>query len=616
MTELTKDGIYEAALRLEEFYSQRNTNMAAWRELTLLTKESYWIDSDGNYASPEDKEVRIILPIAHSTIEAYLSLMLTRPPVIDVPSSVVKEVHQKQADKIERMLYSIWAKTKMVGVIRDALWHALVDGWGVIQTCFDPEAAEKGKCPVYAKSIDPLGFYPMPGARPGEWEYIIMLEHRLVGDLRNAFILGKDGRKKAVKLAKQSLTDFDDTDRVRTLEYWDDEYHAFMVIPVDSNEEEPSAALGEWLLPPTEHDFGRIPFVTFFGHVLPFRNIGERMGVSVLFPLAKLIRYACQLVSQKATIIARYANPTLVTKTHEGRGFEAPEPFGGQIPLDTDESADFLLPPPTSMSVDIQLEEIIGQMEQAGLPRHIMGQLSMGRISGIAMNLLRTPVLMKIAFKQMVVEEALEEVNELFLRTTENYVNAPVYLWGRDSMGQAIDIALDPAGIGGYYRNQVKLTASLPTDEAATTAMLTALNQIGVLSSRTVRDIIQQTLRDMSSQSLENEEDQILIEKLLAMPEMQMALAQDAAQEAGITLPQQGGPGSGQGQGPMQGAIPGMPGQAMAPQQMPWRMQGRSTPTIPDNIRRLAQQSMGAGGGAPAEGIGMPAGPTNMIPGA
>lgn len=608
--DVTKDFIFEAAQRLEEFYSQRNTNMEVWRELALLTKESYWIDSNGDYKPPQDREVRIILPIAYNTIESYLSLMLTRPPVISVPTSDVREVHYKQADSIERMLYGIWSQSRMIKAIRDGLWHALVDGWGVLQVIYSPDDELKDRCPIYAKSVDPIGFYPMPSDRPGEWEYVILVSHRLVGELRNALILGKDGRTRAVRTAKAALENLNEDDRVKVLEYWDDEKHALMLIPTPDESEEPEVALGTWLLPPTKHEFGRIPFVIWHGAELPFQTRGERMGVSILFPMEQLVRYSCQLISQKATIIARYANPTLVTKTMEGRGFDVPQPYGGQLPLELDEGAEFLLPPETSPSVDIQLQEIIAQIEQAGLPRHIMGQLSVGRISGIAMNLLRTPVLMKVAYKQMAVEEGLERINELFLRAVESYVSGPIYLWGRDAAGEPIDTALDPEVIQGYYRNQVKLTASLPTDETAVTAMLTALKQLDILSSRTVRDIIQQTLRDLSSQSLEGEDDQILIEKLLSMPELQMALAQDAAQQAGVQLPMGGGQQGG-AQQPMQGAIPGFGGgQGMAPQQLPWRGGGRNQPTTPDLIQRLAMQTAGAQGGRPAEGLGTPGAPT------
>ena len=616
MSDITTDFILNAAERLEEFYAQRNSNMLVWRELALLVDDSYWIDENGQYSPPEDKEVRIVLPIANSVIQSYQSLMLTRPPVISVPASSILEMHQEQTDKIEKTLYAIWYKADVMRAIRNSLWHALVDGWGVLQIHFDPSADLKDKCPLFARSVDPLGVYPMPSQRPGQWEYMITVEHRLVGDLRKSFILGKDGRTKAVKLAKGTLEGMEDTDRIRVLEYWDEEVHAFMIIPVTTESmEEPEVQVGKWLLPPTPHKFKKIPFVVFFGDELPFNNRGERMGVSVLFPIERLIRYLCQLVSQKATIIARYADPTLVTKTLEGRGFEAPEPFGGQIPLELDESAAYLIPPGTSPSVDVQLDLISSQLEQAGLPRHIMGQLTVGKLSGIAMNLLRTPVLMKIAFKQMSMETALETMNELFLRAIEEYLTSPMYMWGRTPQGDSIEAVLDPADIQGYYRNRVKLTASLPTDETAVTAMLTALKQIGVLSGRTVRNIIQQVLRDLTTQSLKDEEDQILIETLMSMPEIQMALAQDAAQSAGIQLPQQGqqqGPGG--AQAPMQGAIPGFGGGAMAPQGMPWKMQGRQTPTTPDMMRRLARQTPGAAGGRPTESLGMPTSPGTVMP--
>jgi len=596
---LTTNEILELARKLKAFYAQRNINMQVWRSLALCNKESIWVDENGAYIPPEDQETRINIPLGYATVEGYRTMLLSRPPLITVPTSAIQAVHQEQAEAIEKMLYALWEYNNVNGAIQDALWHALAEGWGVLQIVYDADAEDRGECPLYAKAIDPLNFYPMPSDKPGEWSYVILLEERLVGELRRTFVEGRDGRLRTTRIAAQALEGLEDTQKVVVIGYWDNEHFATGIAPYGLYGDEEADVPGEvrWLQEPTEHELGQIPFVVFFGIQLPYRNKGERIGVSVLWPVEGLIRYICQLFSQKATIIARFADPTLVTKTMEGRGFEGTGLYGGQLPLELEEDAYYLQPPTQALSsVDVQIEEILGQFEQAALPRHVLGQLTVSRLSGVAMNLLRTPVLMKIAFKQMNIERALEKMNEMFLRIVEKRVTKPIYIWGTMPDGTPIETLLDAETIGGYYRNRVKLSASLPTDEPAVVAMLTALVQLNIMSKRAARDIIQQTFRDLSPQSLKQEEDQILIETLLEMPAIKSALMMDAAQEAGLPILEEL-MGS-QAQKPRQGAIFQAGAEAGLPAQtFPFRQAGRQEPTTPDLVRRLAQVTLGAGGG-------------------
>jgi len=598
---ITTDDILAKARHLHNFYRQRNTNMKIWRSLALLSKYSLWTDEEGAYIPPEDQEIRVNLPIAYTIVEGYRTLLLSRPPVISVPTSSIKAVHQDQAEEIEKMLYGIWETSNVLEAVKEALWHALAEGWGVLQIVYDADAEERGACPIYAKAVDPLNVYPMPADRPNEWAYVIVIEKRLVGELYQTYVAGHDKRLRTTKIAQQALEGFKDTDEVAVIGYWDDTHFATGIAPFSllKGEEAETPAEVRWLEEPTEHELGRVPFVFFFGIDLPYRDKGERIGVSVLWPIEGLIRYAARLFSQKATIIARFADPTLVTKTLEGRGFEGVGTYGGQLPLELEEDAYYLQPPTQALSsVDVQIEEILGQIEQAGLPRHVLGQLTVSRLSGVAMNLLRTPVLMKIAFKQMGIENALEKMNEMFLRIIENRVTHPVYIWGTMPDGTPIETVLTPEVIGGYYRNRVRLTASLPTDEPAVTAMLTALVQLGILSKRAARDVIQQTFRDLAPQSLKQEEDQILIETLLEMPAIKNALMWDAAQEAGLPIVEE--LMGQQGQQPRQGAIFQAGAEAGLPAQtFPFRIAGRQEPTTPDIVRRLAQVTLGAQGGSP-----------------
>lgn len=618
----TKEWVIQRATDLQSFYDRRRSNILAWRSLYFMDEEAYFFGADGSFIEQEDDEQRIILPMAHATVDSFKSVLLSRPPVLSVPPSAIKEVHQQQAEAIEKMLYALWTRGNVYEAIDNALWHALVDGWGVLQVRYDPGANEDGDVPIFVKSVDPIGVYPMPSERPGKWEYVIAVYHELAGTLRYRFVDSKDGRTKQARAAKRVLSDVEDDDRITVLEYWDDTYHSLMAIPMDSRAEEPRVSEGDWLLPPQEHRYGALPFFFLTGLTFPFPDRGDRLGVSILWPIEGMIRYMSKLISQKATIIARYANPTLVVKSQDGRGFDFPGLLGGQLGMFPDEDAEYLMPPGPMPAIDIQLEEIAGQVEMAGLPRHMMGQLNVSRLSGVAMNLLRTPVLMRISTKQVRIENALQDMNEAMLRIVENRISNPVYMWGNDMSGEPIEVSLDPEVIRGYYRNRVKLSASLPTDEPAMISILSTLLQQQVISKRTTRDIAQQVLRDMSPQSLEMEEDMIQIENLLAMPHIQMGLMLEAAEEAGmmdVVQQAQQMMGAQQGQG-QQGSGPGFPGLGSETGLSPFnplsqRQGSADTPRLSDSLSTLAKRVADAQGGRPAGpsgAIGSPDQPTEV----
>lgn len=623
MPEPTKRWVQDTAEQMRRFYRQRDENILAWRSLYFLDDEAYFVDPEGEFVPQEDDEIRVMLPLAQAIIDTYQAMLFAQLPTLDVPASSIMEVDKTHAEKLEAMLYAIWDRSSIFRAVKDAGWHGLTDGWAVLQVVFDPEAEESGDVPVYVKSLDPMGVWPMPGNRPGEWKYVITVSYELVGTLRRTFVDGRDGRTSAVKSTKRVLSGMDEDDRVMVLDYWDDEYHGMMIVPMDTKSEEIYLHQGEWVLEPAKHKYGVLPFAIWHGNALPMRDRGERMGVSVLWPIGSLLRYLTKLASQKATIIGRYASPTIVTKTEDGRGFDAPGQLGDQIPLFPEESVELLLPSGPAPEVSFMFEEMMGAVESASLPRHVMGQLNVGRLSGVAMNLLRTPVLMKIAFKQQDIERAMEEINEVILHMVEHRMRTPVYVWGVNAKKKDIEVVIDPALVAGYYRNRVRLSASLPTDEPATVAMLASLKQMNIISDQTFRNIVQQTLRDLSPQSLDAEEIQILIETVAKLPPVQMAMMLEAARAADLdVLPllekmlggQQGGQGS-------QPSLPGMGSQAGLSPTNPLQQQGGSVsnPRSADIIKNLASQVgvAGAQGGRPPSPMESPGpasglGPTSV----
>jgi len=244
--------------------------------------------------------------------------------------------------------------------------------------------------------------------------------------------------------------------------------------------------------------------------------------------------------------------------------------------------------------LDTQIAKIEDYIERGSLPRVLQGQY-VGSISGIAMSLLRNPTLMKVAFKQKTLERALVMLNENILRLLEKFLRSPRRLWGENEKGQGVDVTIDAATIAGYYHNEVKLSASLPTDDAGTVNMIALLVQLGVLSRRTSRDVMQQTLHELVPQSLPDEEKLVLAEKILENPAMVQALAQTVAQNVfGGVLSVQGqaeNPRGGYGPkeatlpaGTLAAQTPGMPG-------------GNVQPSIEQRMEELAQRGPTPTGG-------------------
>ena len=515
---------------MEDHYAQRNSNILMWRSMYFMQHQQYFLDNTGTFIAPEPDEKRVVLPIAPFIVEAMRELLFTKSPAITVPVSTAKSVDQDQADHNEKALLAIWHWSQLYSVAKDSLWFALTAGWGVLETLWDKQ--DKEDSPIVVIAHDPFNVYPCPGKREGEWKYVLLAWPRLVGEIRDEWELGGDGRTAIWKQTRETLLDLNDDDYVTYLEYWDKETHAVAINYSQKSEETGEIEITAFIKKPVNHKYGFLPWDFYFPCKLPFPRIGHRVGVAIYYIIGGMIRYLCQLVSAKATMLERWQDPPLVTHTMEGRDFEPVRTERGlHLKLDLDESAEYLVNPTPMPQLDSQIALLQDYIERGSIPRVLQGQY-VGAISGIAMSLLRNPTLMKVAFKQSAIEEALVSVNKKILRLLEDKLGStPLYAWGVDQRNQDVEVEIDPDNINGYYRNAVRLSASLPTDDASTVNMLAVLKQLNILSAQTIRDIAQQLLHELVPQSLPDEEKRVRAEKILDDPEFSRMLALAAAAE-------------------------------------------------------------------------------------
>jgi len=513
---------------MQDHYEQRNANIRMWRSMYFLQHRQYFLDNNSVFIDPEPDEKRVVLPIAPFVVEGMRELLFTKSPAITVPVSTAKKVDQNQADHNEKALLAIWNWSRVYSVAKDSLWFALTAGWGVLETLWDKQDSDES--PIVIIAHDPLNVYPCPGRREGEWKYVLLAWPRLVGEIRDEWELDGDERTAIWKQTRGTLLDLDDDKYVTYLEYWDKEIHAVAINYKQKDEEQGEIEITAFIKKPVNHKYGFLPWDFYFPCKLPFSRVGERVGVSIYYIIGDMIRYLCQLVSTKATMLERWQDPPLVTHTIEGRDFQPVRTQRGMhLKLDLEESAEYLVNPTPMPQIDSQIALLQDYIERGSIPRVLQGQY-VGAISGIAMSLLRNPTLMKVAFKQSAIEEALVSVNQKILRLLEDKLGStPLYAWGVDQRNQDVEVEIDPNSINNYYRNAVRLSASLPTDDASTVNMLAVLKQLDILSAQTIRDIAQQLLHELVPQSLPDEEKRVRAEKILNDPEFSRMLALSAA---------------------------------------------------------------------------------------
>jgi len=572
---------------LETFYAQRNTNMLSWRELYFMRPEQIWKDANGQFIEPEPDEERLVLPIPQNVVEGYRELLLAKSPSISVPTSTSKGVDLVHAEHNERALLAIWDRAGIYERLRDATWHGLVDGWGVLQIAWDKNA-EEGESPIVVTSQDPYNVYALPGSRPGEWKYVIHAYPRLVGQVRDEWYpdSSADGRTKEVRQRKAAFDGLKDTDEVTFIDYWDEKVNAIALSYKTQGDGIGKTTIDEvrWLKPPTPHGYGFLPWQIFMPNRLPFNMPGERMGVSILYVMEELIGFMDRMVSAKATMLSRWQDPPLVTETELGPDFEPVRMERGMhLRLRPGEKANYLVHPGPMPQIDTMIAQASEYIETSGLPRVLQG-LYVGAVSGIAMSLLRNPTLMKIAFRQKEIETALEELNRKILMLLEKKLRKPLYLWGRGVSGQGFDIQITAEQIKGYYRNKAELSASLPTDDANTVNMLGTLVQLNIISRRTARDVAQRSLHDLVSPSLIDEEELIIAEGIMNDPGMMQALAAAAAQGIQLHyLPKQENPRGGYGEEEV-----AMPGGTLATR-TPMMPGGNTQPGMQQRLAEMAE---------------------------
>ncbi|RLC76415.1 MAG: hypothetical protein DRJ03_28720 [Chloroflexi bacterium] len=438
-------------------YTERNSRMDAVEE---LFKMEFDIEQD-----VEDQNLELVAsPRAQAILKMFQSFLAVGPDLtIQVLPQEESDEEQERCTKLERYLHAVRAASEFEtgrSTYANFVFWFLFRGWGVFKTLFFPHFVDTNYFPIRILDRDPYNVYPVFGVTGPL--YVVEKYDRYVGDIKRELrgLLAKKRDPEAVIWRMPDLTEYTDTDKVEVVEYWDTTNKGLRI-----------AGQWVWLMPHhyklDDEEEGIIPYAFAFCEETPLAE-AEWLGRSVLDPLDNILRQQCILMSKVATATELFYYPQILVETPHGQSFVMSSAPGQVRPIPPGSKVTVLNPTPNQGLIRELMAWYDRDITLFGLPEAVWG-LQPGRVqAGFAIAQLLSGVKTKLAEKANKIEMAMARAHEHVLRLTEIFAATSkkggfeIYPAG----DAAVPLLVTPEDVSGHYRNRVKISPDLPTDEA------------------------------------------------------------------------------------------------------------------------------------------------------
>jgi hypothetical protein len=454
MTEARYDEIMDLFAKLKAKYSQRNAEY----DLARQRYDGVMWDSVTN-PEPEDRyslTVNYLKPFVDKSVQ----MLVGRMPAIQVMPNGVDEVARRQAEAEEGILYSTWEANDAQEVLFDAAFNSFVLRRGVLYYWWDAAEAR-----VRFKSCVPDNFYP---DYDGKDIYRAIYVHRRPTDALKE------------EYPKDASLIFDDPGMFLTPIHGQDQPRlggegTTTVIDYYHRNGDYVRIAGEAVLVSAKLNYPvkEVPFID-----VPCFVVGGELEPQNMFDqFVELNQYLCQLVSQKADIIKKFSNPTIVDY---GSG-QTPESVrravaadGAVIPARTDSKIELLTWNGQLPGIDEQITFVLDALyDIAGKPRSAFGQTITNQ-SGVVTNLALTPTLQSNEYHETIWGRRLSRLNERILMLWEAFgAGETIQYRGRVPAGmngessKFMNTSMVGEEIRGWYKNKIKWPSAIRTDDPA-----------------------------------------------------------------------------------------------------------------------------------------------------
>lgn len=399
--------------------------------------------------------------------------------------------------------------------------------------------------PFFWRALDPRYVFPDPGTVGREW--VIVRYQRAAGNIKQQW--GEwDMRLPGMAASDPPLRS---GVMVNFLEYWDKKYRAYMVGSAGIGGFTGTGAnftgtgygtgSGMFLDGPREHHYGKPPFqIRSCGY-------GEDTGLpherfrSILYPARSLINTEIALMSQRDAIIRRTAWTVVLTPT--GSGFDSIQP--GTVKEMNREDIDLTksfseINPAVLQSIDMALEKISADIQEATFPNVVQGIKAKGISSGYGQNSLVAQAKVKYGAAVVNLSSLLAEWCVDMGRTVEYVVGEVVPIFGNTRWGN-VDSKLDPEKIDDLRKVNVTVNPVLPTDAANDIAIGQILYGLGAIDMDYLRSEYahipqpgEMGIRVMRDKAMQSPEIMRVLSLAAAMENGYIQYVMDAAAQIGM----------------------------------------------------------------------------------
>jgi hypothetical protein len=393
------------------------------------------------------------------TVDKSVQSLVGRPLGLQVMPNGTDEAARRQAEALEGILYATWEANDAETQLYRVAFNMFVLRRGLVYYWWDPAELR-----VRFKSCTPDNFLPEYDGT--EVLRAIYAHRRSTTALQEEYpefaaLIHDDPGSTLAQVYGQDQPRFGGEGYTTVLDYFDRKGHYIRV-------------MGDAVLEgDLDYPVAEVPFIDF-----PCFEVGEELEPQNLFDqVVELNQYLCQLVSQKADIIKKFSNPTIIDY---GSG-QTPETIrraiqadGAVVPSRRDGKIEILTWSGQTPGIDEQQTLILDALyDLTGKPRSSYGQ-TMTNQSGIQTNLTLNPTIQSNDYHEQLVGRRLARLNERILMLWEKFGAGEVVPFrGRVPTGlnnnssRFMNTTADPAEIRGWYKNRIKWPSAIRTDDPA-----------------------------------------------------------------------------------------------------------------------------------------------------
>ena len=437
-------------------------------------------------------------PIVDKSVQGLMGRL---PGVQCLPPGVSEEAN-KLAEQVEGIIYGTWFGNDAERCFQKVAHDSFVLRRGLVYVWADRPAKR-----VRFRSVVPDNYFPMlDGDETVEAVYV---SRRLTKQLQ------KENPKQAANIVEDVGSPYPamvDADPNRLIQKG-----VTTVIDWFDRDGNTARLMGDVFMEQhKQYPFGEVPFLEF-----PCFALGaEREPANLFDQFVELNQYLDQLVSQKADVIKKYSNPTIIAKDTG----QSPQDIrntvsgdGGVLPIKATGDVSLLNWQGTPPAIEEQIALVMDALfDLSGKPRTAFGQTITNQ-SGVQTNLALNPTIQSNDFHESVWGGKLVQLNEWCLQLWEEISpSTPIIFRGRGPTGIGdatvyYETAVTGAEIGGWYKNRIKWPSATRTDDPAyvqmilaqmtasphpTLSLISGLEELGVEDAQAEADRIVMQLED------------------------------------------------------------------------------------------------------------------------